>query len=307
MSNKSFKEVSELWKSDKKQYVKVSTFSAYALILENHLVPAFGQKTEISEKDVQEFVMQSLDGGLSQKTVHDFIVVLKMVVRFGARNGCDWKSDWALKFPTEQQKKELEVLSIDNHRRIMQYVRDNFSFRNLGIYICLSCGLRIGEICALTWDDVDVSEGVIMIRKTLERVSVIEGGERHTKLMLGTPKTRNSVRDIPMTRELLQVMKPLVKIVNPKYYVLSNAAKPLEPRTYRNYYMSLMKRIGVPALKFHGLRHSFATRCIESNCDYKTVSVLLGHSNIGTTLNLYVHPNLEQKKRCINKALKFMK
>ena len=85
-------------------------------------------------------------------------------------------------------------------------------------------------------------------------------------------------------------------MVNADYYILTNEPLPTEPRTYRNYYKRLMEHLGIPKLKFHGLRHSFATRCIESNCDYKTVSVLLGHSNISTTLNLYVHPNMEQKE-----------
>lgn len=92
-----------------------------------------------------------------------------------------------------------------------------------------------------------------------------------------------------------------------EYFVLTNDSKPTEPRTYRNYYKRLMKRLGIPDLKFHGLRHSFATRCIEGKCDYKTVSVILGHSNISTTLNLYVHPNLEQKKKCINQMNRSLK
>lgn len=93
-------------------------------------------------------------------------------------------------------------------------------------------------------------------------------------------------------------------IVNTDFYVITNEATPTEPRTYRNYYKHLMESLHLPPLKFHGLRHSFATRCIESNCDYKTVSVLLGHANIATTLNLYVHPNMEQKKKCIDKMLR---
>ena len=189
----------------------------------------------------------------------------------------------------------------------MRYVRENFTFRNLGIYVCLSCGLRIGEVCALTWSDIDTYEGVIRIRKTIERVYVIDENERHTELMIGAPKTQNSIRDIPISRELMKMLKPVRKVVNADYFVLSNDVNPIEPRTYRNYYKSLMAEIGIPAMKFNGLRHSFATRCIESNCDYKTVCVLLGHSNIGTTLNLYVHPNLEQKKKCLDKAFKFMK
>jgi integrase len=103
------------------------------------------------------------------------------------------------------------------------------------------------------------------------------------------------------------MIKPIKKIVNGSYYVLTNESKPTEPRTYRNYYDKLIKQLDVPKLKFHGLRHSFATRCIESKCDYKTVSVLLGHSNINTTLNLYVHPNFEQKKKCIDNMIKALK
>ena len=100
------------------------------------------------------------------------------------------------------------------------------------------------------------------------------------------------------------MVKPLMKVVNKSFYVLSNSDKPIEPRTYRNYYKHLLAQLGIPDLKYHGLRHSFATKCIEAGCDYKTVSVLLGHANISTTLNLYVHPNADQKKRCIDKMLK---
>ena len=107
-----------------------------------------------------------------------------------------------------------------------------------------------------------------------------------------------------MTKELFAMMKPLKKVVNDDFYILTNAEYPTEPRTYRNYYTKLMEKLGIPKLKYHGLRHSFATRCIEAGCDYKTVSVLLGHSNISTTLDLYVHPNMEQKKRCIAKVFK---
>lgn len=167
--------------------------------------------------------------------------------------------------------------------------------------------MRIGEVCALTWDDVDVNNGVICIRKTIQRVYILDEGARYTELLIDTPKTKNSVRDIPMTQDLLRILKPLKKIVNGEYFVLSNDSKPTEPRTYRNYYKRLMKRLGIPDLKFHGLRHSFATRCIEGKCDYKTVSVILGHSNISTTLNLYVHPNLEQKKKCINQMNRSLK
>ena len=206
-----------------------------------------------------------------------------------------------------QPKHEIEVLSKANQKRIMNYVRENFTFKNLGVYICLSSGIRIGEICALTWNDINTEAGIIYVRKTIQRIYIIENDNRHTELLLDTPKTKNSIRDIPMTKDLLKMLKPLKKILNNNYFVLTNDAKPTEPRTYRNYYKKLMESLKIPELKFHGLRHSFATRCIESNCDYKTVSVILGHSNISTTLNLYVHPNLEQKKKCIDQMAKRLK
>ena len=301
---KTIGEVAALWKKDKQQYVKQSSIAAYALILENHILPVFGDKVQLTEADVQAFALKKLHDGLSQKTVKDVLVVLKMIQKFGAKNGDLQFVEWSVKFPTEHTKQELEVLSINNQKRIMQYAIDNFTFRNLGIYICLSTGIRIGEVCALKWGDINIATETISINRTIERIYVIDGEKRHTEVVIGTPKTKNSLREIPMSKELLKIVRPLKKVMNDEYFILTNEAKPTEPRTYRNYYKQLLKQLGIPDLKFHGLRHSFATRCIESQCDYKTVSVILGHANISTTLNLYVHPNMEQKKKCINQMFK---
>ena len=304
---KTISEIINLWKTDKKQYVKKSTFSAYMLLIENHLLPAFGNLHNLEEADVQAFVLQKLEYGLSQKTIKDILIVLKMLLKFGAKNKWVAYQQFDIQFPTEREKQHIEVLSRSNQKKVMNYVQEHFTFRNLGIFICLSCGMRIGEICALSWEDVDTDNGVIHVRKTLQRIYNIEDGLRKTELILDTPKTKNSIREIPMSRDLLTILKPIRKIVNPTFYVLTNEAKPTEPRTYRSYYKNLMQHLELPQLKFHGLRHSFATRCIESKCDYKTVSVLLGHSNITTTLNLYVHPNLEQKKKCIDQMFRALK
>lgn len=304
MKKKTISEISALWKEDKKKYVKQSTYSLYALILENHILPAFGELYELEEKTVQEFILNEISSGLSNKTIKDILIVLKMIMKFGAKNKLIDYQVWDIKFPTERKKHELEVLSICNQKKLMKYINENFTFKNLGIYICLSAGLRIGEICALAWNDIDVDAGVIYIRKTIERIYIVEGKKRYTELIIGTPKTKNSIREIPMTGDMMKMIKPLKKVVNENFFVLTNESKPTEPRTYRNYYNKLMDKLDIPKLKFHGLRHSFATRCIESNCDYKTVSVILGHSNISTTLNLYVHPNMEQKKKCIDKMFK---
>lgn len=306
-TQKSIAEIVSLWKADKKQYVKKSSFSAYMLLLENHLLPTFGKRCQMDEADVQAFVFKKLEEGLSQKSVKDILIVLKMVLKFGAKNKWLEYRQFDIQFPTEREKHEIEVLSRANQKKVMNHVQSHFTFRNLGIYICLSAGIRIGEVCALRWEDVDTENGVISIRRTIQRIYVIDDDQRKTELVLDTPKTKNSIREIPMSRDLLQILKPVKKIVNNNFFVLTNDAKPTEPRTYRSYYKKLMQTLDMPVLKFHGLRHSFATRCVESKCDYKTISVLLGHSNISTTLNLYVHPNLEQKKKCIDQMFKTLK
>lgn len=304
MNHKTVREIAAAWKVYKRPYVKQSTMAAYVLILENHILPAFGENDSLPEQRVQAFVLQKIESGLGVKSVKDILIVLKMVMKFGVKN--EWMNyyEWDIKYPTSSANKELEVLSVSNHKKILNHIQSHFTFTGLGIYISLSTGLRIGEICALKWSDINVTDSTITVSRTIERIYLIEGEKKHTELVISTPKTKNSCREIPMSKELLAMIKLLKKVVNDDFYVLTNDEHPTEPRTYRNYYNGLMTKLDIPKLKYHGLRHSFATRCIEAGCDYKTVSVLLGHSNISTTLNLYVHPNMEQKKRCITKMLK---
>lgn len=304
MIHKTIREIAAAWKEYKRPYVKQSTMAAYVLILENHVLPTFGEDNSLPEQSVQAFVLHKIESGLSTKSVKDILIVLKMVMKFGVKK--EWMTyyEWDIKYPPSSENKLLEVLSVTNHRKILNHIQSHFTFMGLGIYISLSTGLRIGEICALKWSDINVTDGILTVNRTIERIYIIEGEKKHTELVINTPKTKNSCREIPMNKELLGMLKPLKKVVDDDYYILTNDERPIEPRTYRNYYKRLMEKLDIPKLKYHGLRHSFATRCIEVGCDYKTVSVLLGHSNISTTLNLYVHPNMEQKKRCIDKVFK---
>ena len=304
MIHKTIREIAAAWKEYKRPYVKQSTMAAYVLILENHILPTFGEDNSLPEQSVQAFVLHKIESGLSTKSVKDILIVLKMVMKFGVKK--EWMTyyEWDIKYPPSSENKVLDVLSVTNHRKILNHIQSHFTFMGLGIYISLSTGLRIGEICALKWSDINVTDGILTVNRTIERIYIIEGEKKHTELVINTPKTKNSCREIPMNKELLGMLKPLKKVVNEDYYILTNDERPTEPRTYRNYYKRLMEKLDIPKLKYHGLRHSFATRCIEVGCDYKTVSVLLGHSNISTTLNLYVHPNMEQKKRCIDKVFK---
>ena len=253
------------WREMKKFMVKESTMATYTCNAEKHILPAFGNLQRIDEHLMQDFVVKLTEEGLSPRTVKDIMLVLKM---------------------------------------LMKYLRRHFSFRGLGLYICLCTGLRIGEVCALKWGDINIRSKVISVERTIERIYVTDGGKRRTKVVIGQPKTDSARREIPISRELAAVLKPLSSMVNDEDYVLSNGSKPLEPRLYRRYYQNLMQELGLPPMKFHGLRHTFATRCVESRCDYKTVSSILGHANIGTTLNQYVHPDMAQKRKCIDRMMK---
>lgn len=294
--------MAEAWKDTKRPYVKQSTFYNYMLIMRNYLIPYFGDKTVINEEDVQTFVLKKLDDGISQKFVKDILVVLKMAVRHAARQGWTDYKEWDIKYPTTSDSRKMELLTVDDQKKILNFIREHFTFRHLGIYFSLMAGLRIGEVCALKWSDIDFNNGLIIVRRTIARIYKIEeSGAAHTEVIIGAPKTETSCREIPLTKEILGLLEPHREKLNLDNYVLTNDILPVEPRSYRNYYRHFLKQLDIPYLRFHSLRHSFATRCIESNCDYKTVSSLLGHSKITTTLDLYVHPNIDQKKRCIAK------
>ena len=140
-----------------------------------------------------------------------------MILRFGVKNKLIEYRQIDIKFPTERDKHSIDILSRSHHRQIMEYIKSHFTFKNLGIYICLSAGMRIGEICALTWEDLDIENGIIHVQKTIQRIYIIEDNRKHTEIILDTPKTKNSIREIPMTRDLLKIIRPLKKVVTPGF------------------------------------------------------------------------------------------
>lgn len=304
------REVAFHWQQDKEMYVKKSSFAAYSLLLQNHLLPYFGDNEDITELDLQNFLMQKIRGNLSQKTVKDMFIVLKMILKFGIKYKI-WSNMPPfedLKYPVNHQEHKLKTLNTADYKKLVVHIKDNFTFRALGILIVLSTGMRIGEICALAWEDIDLDSGVIHVRKTIQRIyTVLPDGTRKTELLIDTPKTVNSARDVPISPDLMKILKPLMKILNSEYYVLTNDYKPTEPRTYRSFYEDYMQKLGIKKLNFHGLRHSFATQCIAAKVDVKTVSSILGHSNISTTFNLYVHPSDEDKRGAVNQLFKSLK
>ena len=268
-------------------------------------MPFFANSISISEVEVQQFAFNKLKSGLSKKTVHDIIAVLKSVGRFGAKRGMFEMPSWDIEYPSDTAARVLPVLSLANHKKLLNAISSAPTPQNIGIMIALCCGLRIGEVCALQWKDVDMARRIITVAGTAGRIYNCD--LMATEQYVSTPKTRNSNREIPISPLLFKALNVVKKQQRVEKYVVGEGSKAKEPRTYRETFNRVLKRLGIPSIVFHGLRHTFATRCIESGCDYKTVSVILGHSNVATTLNLYVHPNLDQKKRCISRMNKFLR
>ncbi len=303
MSQPTFQEVSRLWKEDKRQWVKPSTYATYINQLNARLLPVFGpcRPDDITEDAVQQYV-NSLLGTLRVGTIRDSLIVLRLILSHAGRH-CGWPvKTFRVHFPTAATPaRSIPVLSPDSHKKLLAYLKTHFSFRNLGISICLNTGLRIGEVCALQWKDIDVGAGVIHVRKTVQRIWLHDEERYSYTLHVGTPKTPTSRRDVPISQDLMRTLRPLCKVMAADFYIVSNTEKPLEPRYYRDYFRRLLTALQIPPIRFHGLRHSFATRCIESKCDYKAVSAILGHTSIATTLDLYVHPGYAEQKKAIEK------
>lgn len=297
-----FKGVASQWIEAKRKLVKHSTFCAYNLILHTHLLPLFGDDALITEAQAQKMVIDKLNAGLARKTVRDIIATLKAIAKYGTKH-CGWATiSWEIEFPTETTAKKLPVLTMANQRKLMTHLSSSPTSQNIGVMMALCTGMRIGEVCALKWADVDMQSRIITIGSTVGRVYDYE--KKATERLLTSPKTRTSNREIPICRELLTALRSIRKSAPKALYVVGGGEYPKEPRIYRDYFARLLTRLNIPKIVFHGLRHTFATRCIECQCDYKTVSTILGHSNVATTLNLYVHPNIDQKKRCIDKFSK---
>lgn len=309
-NNPLFSEILALWIADNRIHLKNATIYRYSYLIETHILPELGgiHVDQITSSTINAFLAKKLSdgridgrGGLSTAYVRSIMLVINSALQFATENRlCNPLLTQIHKPPL--QSKELAVLSKDEQMKLESVLLTDMNETKLGIYISLYTGLRIGEICALSWEDIDIANRTIYVRHTLTRIRVNENGKTVTKNSIDTPKTKSSLRCIPICSTLVQVLNNYLPNVTSEY-VVSNKAGFVSPRTFEYRYKKILKESKISFINYHGLRHTFATRCIESGVDVKSLSEILGHANVSITLNTYVHSSMELKRAQIEKLV----
>lgn len=305
-NNMPFNEVATKWLEFIKFTIKQSTYANYDNIVEKHITPYFKflKIGNINNNILQNFITQKYQngrlnnaGGLSAKTVHDIYSVLLQILKFAERNKYINHFDYGIDLPKIEEKlcdifNEADKIKLENHMRL------NTDFKKIGVLLVMYTGIRIGELCALKWSDIDLENGFISITKTLQRIkNTEEKNNQKTKIIIDKPKSQKSIRKIPLQSFLIEMLSGLKNNCSENSYLLTGSeTKFTEPRAYEKTYKKYLKECHIPNIKFHALRHTFATNAVEKNFDTKSLSEILGHSTVRFTLDRYVHPSDKIKR-----------
>ena len=301
----------EEWMESKRNEVKESTFVHYKNIIERHIMPELGDiclenlSSDILDRFLKEKLISGrLDGrgGLSPKTVADIRSVLLLALKYAEKKQYAYLTIQGIFYPKIGRSK-IKVLSMEEQMRLEQFLFQNFSPLALGILVVLYAGLRIGELCALKWKDFDLKSGTIRVNKTLIRIqNSASNSQKRTKIVIGQPKTESSNRLIPLPSFLIKLLIKNQK--EAESYLITGNESYIEPRVCLDKYKHILRKADLYSFTFHSLRHTFATRCVESGFDVKSLSEILGHANVNTTLQRYVHPSIELKKQQMDRLEK---
>lgn len=298
--------ISQEWIQMQKPQLKASSVAKYSNIMNSYLIPYFGSKkiSTITRNDVRMFSRDLLESGgvkangLSPKTVNSILSVMKNIFEFAMDEKKLQITDIS-DISVKQPQKPMKILGRQEQRRLSRYLCDNPSPCYLGILLSLYTGLRIGEICALKWEDICIHEQYLYVHRTMQRIQLFERTEKKTEVVIQTPKSDCSIRKIPIPNEVLQLLVPAQK--SSDAFVLTGRIHSfVEPRCMENRFKTVARECGISDVNFHALRHTFATRCIELGFDIKSLSEILGHANVNITLNRYVHPSMELKQKNMN-------
>lgn len=289
--------------------VKESTYARYFQLSRTHIIPVLGKYSvdKISASLLEQYTNSLLKsgrldgkGGLSAKTVSDILTIVKSSLKYAMSNGylvkCNFES-----ISVKKTNHEIQVLSVKEQRILRDYLVTDVDKTKFGILLCLYTGIRIGELCALRWEHLNLEQGVLSIRETMQRVKNVTNAENSkTHITITPPKSKCSIRDIPLPSFLIELAKTVES--SPNAFILTGSkTKFIEPRTLQNRFKKITLECNIREVNYHALRHTFATRCIEVGFEIKSLSEILGHANVNITLNRYVHSSFELKQENMNK------
>lgn len=289
------------WLREKATVIKLSSYIRYTGLLNTHLLPALGgcAVSKLTVQKIAAFLQDKLHngrldkkGGLSAKTIADILCLIKSAVKMALRdfNLPQAAAILTMRPPISIRSRKPEILNENECANLSRQIMQRPESEAAAILFCLNTGLRLGEVCALRWADIDFEAKTLTVSHTVQRVT--QNGK--SVLLLQSPKTEAGKRTIPLTAEIILMLQNRKKKHSGEYVFGSN--KPLEPRTLQYRFAALLKKCNIHKRNFHTLRHTFASRFVALGGDVKSLSEILGHSNIRTTMQLYVHPSLEQKR-----------
>lgn len=293
-----FDKISAEWFDSKVSQLKASSKAKYTNILKLYLIPEYGprQLHTISRSDIIHYSRKLLttggkeSNGLAPKTVNSIISVIKNVFEFALREKNIIVAD-IKDISVKQPQKPMRILSRIEQQKISQYLCDNLTPCRLGILLCLYTGLRIGEICALKWEDIHFEEQFLYVHRSMQRVQKMNGDQKKTEVLIMPPKSDCSIRKIPIPSKLLPLLI-LSQKTDDAFLLTGTIHRYIEPRCMENHFKEVARECDIKDINFHALRHTFATRCVELGFDIKSLSEILGHASVNITLNRYVHPSM---------------
>lgn len=298
--------ISRKWINEAAVTLKRSSINKYEDILRCYILPEFGETelSEITNQNIMDFAKRlCADGGakkqgLAPATAAEVLSVMNRLRIYAM------KQDYTVAFSPEcvslrQKPGEIRVFSLEEEKRLLNYLQANMNFSNLGILLCLFTGIRIGELCALKWDDIYLTEKRMHICKTMQRIRVDASAGMKTEVQILEPKSLSSVRVIPLPDVIMGLLE---RFHVPGTFLLTGEdSRYVEPRTMQNHFKKILSSCGIKDANFHATRHTFATRCIELGFDTKSLSEILGHASVAITMNRYVHPTMALKSENMNR------
>lgn len=298
-----FSSLCESWLSGNRLRLKESTYVKYQTVIEKYLIPYFGTRsvTAMEAEQLRQFAEQLLqEHQLAPKTVRDVLLILHGILVYAKKCNPEMPVLPEISYPKDVRK-ELRVLSRAEQAVLTEYLLQDINTCKFGVLLALWTGIRIGELCALRWDHIDLEEATLKIDLTMQRLrDTRDGAAAKTRIVMDAPKSDCALRTIPLTQQAAALCRQMAP-EDSGAYLLTGSSKYMEPRILQYHFNHYAKDCNLNNVHFHTLRHTFATRCVEVGFDVKTLSEILGHANISITLNRYVHCSMDFKRSNIRK------